>query len=293
MKKKVFKNKELEKSSLAKVIYYGVFLEAGLLIAAIITAATFLIGGNSRIILVLLEVFFLLIMFYAIVLIIIYLIKLLQDKKIIKKSTIISRRKNIRDLTFGSLIFAIIIAMTFVPNMGYITVGGISITIIHIPVLIGAALLGWKWGLFFGTIFGIGSFIQAFTYITTNAPFTNPLVSILPRMLFGLIAGLVFQLVRMYIKKHNKRNAINYGLIYPAVYGLLTIFHSVIVLFILYFVTKAGWYYRANEFVFAEIGEIIVTVLALNSILEFIIAIVVCSPINLALDNVMLKSNNN
>lgn len=293
MKKKDLKEEKIGKDSISKVIFYGVFLEIALLLSAVITAASYLVGGNSKVILLLLDLFLLLIIFYAVILIVLYLIKYLKDKKIIKKTIIVSRRKNINDLTFGSLIFAIILAMTFVPNMGYITIGGIAITIIHIPVLIGAAMLGWKWGLFFGTVFGIGSLIQAFTYITTNAPFTNPLVSVLPRMLFGLVAGLVFQLVRMYINKHKKSNAINYGLIYPIVYGLLTIFHSFIVLFILYFVTKAGWYYRANEFVFANIGEVIVTVLALNSILELIIALVVCSPINLALDNVISQSSKN
>lgn len=292
MKKEDLNEKVLEKNSLKKVIFYGVVLEIALFLGAIFTGSAYLLGGNVQTILLVLDIFLMLIVFYAIILIILFLINYLKQKNIVTESSITSRRKHIRELTFGSLIFAIILAMTFIPNMGYITIGGIAITIIHIPVLIGAAILGWKWGLFFGTIFGIGSFIQAFTYITTNAPFTNPLVSILPRMVFGLVAGIIFQLVRIYIRKLKKNSAINYGLIYPIVYGLLTIFHSFIVLFIVYFVTKAGWYYRADEFVFANIGEIIVTVLALNSILEFIIALFVCSPINLALDNVMTKEIN-
>lgn len=291
MKKQDFKKEKFGNDFLSKTILYGMFLEMSLFAGAIIAGISFLFGGNGNTILVILDIFLMLIIFYAVILFILYVIKLNKDKKEkIKINTMALRRKGIKELTLGSLIFGIIIAMTFVPNMGYITVAGIAITIIHIPVLIGAALLGWKWGLFFGTIFGIGSFIQAFTYITTNAPFTNPLVSILPRMIFGLVAGLVFQLVKAYISKQKKNNVINYGLIYPLTYGVLTVFHSFLVLFILYFVTKAGWYYRANEFVFANIGEIIVTVLAFNSILEFIIALIVCSPINLAIDNVRLQS---
>ena len=73
--------------------------------------------------------------------------------------------------------------------------GGISITIMHIPVIIGAILEGPIVGLAIGLIFGIFSMIQA--AVAPNFPtdvwFTNPLLSILPRLFIGPIAWLVWQ----------------------------------------------------------------------------------------------------
>lgn len=149
MKKQDFKKEKFGNDFLSKTILYGMFLEMALFAGAIIAGISFLFGGNGNTILVILDIFLMLIIFYAVILFILYVIKLNKDKKEkIKINTMALRRKGIKELTLGSLIFGIIIAMTFVPNMGYITVAGIAITIIHIPVLIGAALLGWKWGLF-------------------------------------------------------------------------------------------------------------------------------------------------
>lgn len=73
--------------------------------------------------------------------------------------------------------------------------GGISITIMHIPVIIGAILEGPVVGLAIGLIFGAFSMIQA--AVAPNFPtdvwFTNPLLSILPRLFIGPVAWLVWQ----------------------------------------------------------------------------------------------------
>lgn len=72
--------------------------------------------------------------------------------------------------------------------------GGISLTIMHIPVIIGAVLEGPIVGLVIGLIFGVFSMIQA--AVAPNFPtdvwFTNPLLSILPRLFIGPVAWLVW-----------------------------------------------------------------------------------------------------
>ncbi len=59
---------------------------------------------------------------------------------------------------------------------------GISLTIMHVPVIIGAILEGPVVGLVIGLIFGIFSMVQA--AVAPNGPgdvvFTNPLISVLP-----------------------------------------------------------------------------------------------------------------
>ena len=72
--------------------------------------------------------------------------------------------------------------------------GGISLTIMHVPVIIGAILEGPLVGAVIGLIFGGFSLIQAAVAPTSPADvwFTNPLLSILPRLFIGPAAWLVW-----------------------------------------------------------------------------------------------------
>lgn len=105
-------------------------------------------------------------------------------------------------LSFDAAIVAIILIMTFVPNMGFIFVTPfISFTLLHLPVLLGAALFGWKKGLLYGLVFGICSYVQALLQgAGFNLLFAYPWTAIPPRAVFGLLAGLAFSFIR---KLHN------------------------------------------------------------------------------------------
>ena len=71
---------------------------------------------------------------------------------------------------------------------------GISLTIMHVPVIIGAILEGPIVGAGIGLIFGLFSLVQA--AVAPSGPgdvvFTNPLISILPRLFIGPVAWLVW-----------------------------------------------------------------------------------------------------
>jgi len=73
--------------------------------------------------------------------------------------------------------------------------GGVSLTIMQVPVIIGAVLEGPLVGAIIGLIFGVFSMLQA--AIAPNGPtdvwFTNPLLSVLPRLAIGPLAWLVWQ----------------------------------------------------------------------------------------------------
>jgi len=75
---------------------------------------------------------------------------------------------------------------------------GAAITIMHLPVIIGAILEGPVIGLLIGLLFGLFSLIQA--AIAPTGPvdtfFVNPLISILPRLLIGPLAWLVYRAVK-------------------------------------------------------------------------------------------------
>jgi len=138
-------------------------------------------------------------------------------------------RKIIFEIVIAAMFIALLAIFSYVPYVGFITIGPISFTTIHIIVLIGAMLLGWKHGLIYGFFFGLFSFLQALsTAGTANYLFVNPFVSILPRVIFGFVSGLTFDFLR---KRTNGAQFI--GIIAISA-GLLTLFHTIITLLCLY-----------------------------------------------------------
>ncbi len=72
--------------------------------------------------------------------------------------------------------------------------GGVSLTIMHVPVIIGAILEGPVVGAAIGLIFGLFSMLQAAIAPTgpTDVWFTNPVLAVLPRLFIGPIAWLIW-----------------------------------------------------------------------------------------------------
>lgn len=84
-------------------------------------------------------------------------------------------------------------------HLGFITgIFGLSITIMHIPVIIGAVLEGPVVGLIIGFLFGLFSLIQGAIAPTSPGDvwFVNPLLSILPRLFIGPFAWLVYRALK-------------------------------------------------------------------------------------------------
>ena len=77
---------------------------------------------------------------------------------------------------------------------------GASLTVMHVPVIIGAVLEGPIVGGVIGLIFGLFSLLQSAIAPTGPADvwFVNPLVSILPRLFIGPLAWLVYAAVKRF-----------------------------------------------------------------------------------------------
>lgn len=73
-----------------------------------------------------------------------------------------------------------------------------SLTIMHVPVIVGAILEGPLVGLLVGLVFGVSSLVQATIAPRTagDVLFTNALVSILPRLFIGPAAWLVYRALK-------------------------------------------------------------------------------------------------
>lgn len=199
------------------------------------------------------------------------------------------RNEKIKKIAFAGILIALIVVMTFT-NLGFIILpSSVSITLVHIPVLIGAMVLGKKYGALLGFVFGFCSFILSFFNISTNAPFTNPLVSILPRILFGFLVVPIYNLFYKLIK-----NDIASSLITMIVSSFL---HTIIVLTMIFIVWKTGFYFGVDEFV-ANCGTLegttlfkyIYAVLISNGLIEMGLAGVVGTPIIKAIKVIASKN---
>ena len=120
----------------------------------------------------------------------------------INTSTSVQRRLNVRKMTVIGVLSAISIMMSMIPFIGYIPIGPMKATIMHVPVIIGAIIEGPLVGAIIGLIFGLTSLWNAITQPVLLSPlFINPLVSVLPRILIGIIAYYVYQGVYKLTKK--------------------------------------------------------------------------------------------
>lgn len=97
-----------------------------------------------------------------------------------------------------ALLTAIIVLLAFTP-IGYIRTLGLEITLIVVPVTVGAVTLGPAAGAVLGAAFGITSFIQCFGMSPFGAvllginPFSTFIVCVVSRVLMGWLTGLIYQ----------------------------------------------------------------------------------------------------
>jgi uncharacterized membrane protein len=79
-----------------------------------------------------------------------------------------------------------------ITGIGFIRIPPVAITVMHVPVIVGAILEGPVVGFVIGLLFGIFSLIQTAIMPGTEAAFLNPLISILPRLFIGPVAWLAY-----------------------------------------------------------------------------------------------------
>lgn len=95
---------------------------------------------------------------------------------------------SVRQIVVAGILGGIAIFLA-VTRLGLIPVPNLAgnATILHVPVILGAALEGPVVGTIVGLIFGV------FSFITAEVPFfRNPLISILPRLFIGVVAWAAF-----------------------------------------------------------------------------------------------------
>lgn len=85
-------------------------------------------------------------------------------------------KKDNFDMVFTGVLAGLIFVMSLVPFLGFIPLGFMNATIIQIPVIIGAVLLGYKRGAFLGLLFGFLSMWKNTTAPNLTSFVFSPLV---------------------------------------------------------------------------------------------------------------------
>lgn len=119
------------------------------------------------------------------------------------------KNENIFKLVLTALFLSIMLLLAFVPFLGFIPIGPIQATTLHLPVIIASIVLGPKTGGFLGGCFGLISMIRNTVMITPMSfafsPFIAPLgtdgsgswkallVVFIPRILIGIVPYFVYR----------------------------------------------------------------------------------------------------
>lgn len=105
-------------------------------------------------------------------------------------------REKILNMTLFAVFASFSVVLGLVPNLGYIRIipGLGSLTILHIPVLVGVMFLPLGYSLGLGLTFGLTSLLASYMYgyDAFDLAFQNPLISVIPRVLFALAAYYIF-----------------------------------------------------------------------------------------------------
>ncbi len=175
--------------------------------------------------------------------------------------------KNISKLA----VFIAIMLVINITRLGYFTIGVISVTSMHIPVVIGALYGGWKYGSILGLAFGLTSFFRAMRgEAGLMTPFLmNPLVSVATRVAFGFFVGWLGEKLR------GKSKFVHYAV--PAFLG--TVLHTCMVMGSIYFI-YANDLMKMTGKTLKAVQVMVLTVFGTNGVPEAIfaaiLAVVVC-----------------
>ena len=186
---------------------------------------------------------------------------------------------NTKKLVLFSMFSAIIFLLAFTP-IGFINLGFIKATIIHIPVIIGSIILGPKMGAGLGFMFGatslinntISPVISSFVFspfipvpgLSSGSPWAL-LICFVPRILVGVFPWFVY-LLGQHLSK-NKSNLVS--LTIAGVLGSMT--NTLLVMHLIYFLFKDE-YASVRGVAQNAVYGVITTIIVGNGIPEAIVA---------------------
>ena len=200
------------------------------------------------------------------------------------------KSKKTQYMTSMALFLAIEIILVVTP-LGYIPIGPLNATTMHIPVIIAGIVLGKKAGAELGFVFGFIFLIKAtiqpgitsfcfspfVTIGTMSGNYKSLLIAFVPRILLGYLAGLVFGIM----KKNNRENL---GVVVGALTGAIT--NTVLVLSGIYIFFGEA-YASVVGVQYSTLVTVLLGVVSTNGILEAILGAIVSLAIYKALKPIL------
>ncbi|HCK89469.1 MAG TPA: ECF transporter S component [Erysipelotrichaceae bacterium] len=196
------------------------------------------------------------------------------------------QNNSIRQLTLTAFFIAIQVVMTLTP-IGYLPIGAISITTMHIPVILSGIFLGAGHGALIGFVFGLTSMLRAtfspgitsflFSPFITVGGISGNFYSLIivfgPRILLGWMSGKLFRILR---KKIGNLPSC------AVTAAVSTITHTILVMGMIY-LFFAPQYAQALNISRDAVAGLIIGVITSNGILETILAGIVIPALDKAL----------
>jgi uncharacterized membrane protein len=200
-----------------------------------------------------------------------------------------SQKKRIQQLTLAAFFVAIEVIMAITP-IGYIPVGALSITTMHLPVILAGVLIGPGFGAGIGFVFGMTSFLRATfqpgitSFVFTpfvqignmHGNFFSLLIAFGPRILLGWSSGMMYRII---VKKTKNQTL---SAILSATIN--TMIHTLLVLGGIW-VFFAQPYADALSITTAALATAFIATITTNGILETIVAGVIIPVLTKALSS--------
>ncbi|PWL97114.1 MAG: hypothetical protein DBY09_06690 [Selenomonadales bacterium] len=153
-----------------------------------------------------------------------------------------TKKSNTKDITILGLFIALMAVLAFVPYIGFIPLTpAISLSIVHLPAIVGTIILGFKKGMILSLAFGVLSLIRAFTPMgVADVTFQNPLIAILPRLFITPGAYGVYKLMQKLFTSASRRMAKRSDSSAGFIGGLTGVLAGVIVTIVIFSSLNAG-----------------------------------------------------
>lgn len=198
-----------------------------------------------------------------------------------------SKKRDTRYMATLAMLCGVLVVMGMT-GIGFIPLPVIKATTMHIPVILGAVILGPKAGAVLGSVFGLcsiwantttpGLMSFAFSPFMTNEGLVGAAKSLWIalgcRILFGIVAGWLWVLVKKIAGKDY--------IALPVTAALATIFHTVVVMGSIYLLLAQQYAQAKNVGISAVFGLIMGTVTA-SGIPEAIAAAILVTVVGQAL----------
>ena len=197
-------------------------------------------------------------------------------------------QQNVRKMVVIAMLSGICLFLGLT-GLGFIPLPLFKLTILHLPVIIGAIIEGPVVGGSIGLIFGLFSIYQNITAPTPMSPFFyNPLVSVLPRILIGVISYYVYKIIRAKVK--NIKVSISIAAICGSLINTIGVLGTIYLVYFKDYATVLMERGTISTNSMSAVTTALLTVIGTNGLAEAILSSLIVSPIVIAIFKMQKKN---